>query len=46
MKESNILFYLHLRSLGLLKKFRNKRVVLCRPPKDIDWWIWKSNKLI
>ncbi len=31
MKESNIIFFLNLRSIGFLKEFRFNRVVLGRP---------------
>lgn len=38
MKESNILFFLNYRMLGVEKKFfKFKRVVLCRPTCDLPY---------
>jgi hypothetical protein len=34
MQESNIIFFLHLRSIGRLTDFKFNRVVLSRPPID------------
>jgi len=46
MPKENLLDFIVLRSLGEVKKFRGKRIVICRPPKDLCWWIWKEGKLM
>ena len=36
MKESNLIYFLNYRRMGALKiYFRNKIIVLCRPPCDL-----------
>lgn len=45
MPKENLLDFILLRSIGLTKRFRNKRIVICRPPKDVCWWTWKAGNL-
>ena len=45
MPKENLLDFILLRSIGLTKRFRNKRIVISRPPKDLCWWEWKAGNL-
>lgn len=45
MPKENLIDFILLRSIGEIRGFRNKRITICRPPRDLCWWEWKSGKL-